>query len=465
MTEASAENLVALAGKKLGDLVAAAKKKSFRPVALGALTSLVLPNRMRSVATANVAGLLPGSDPALSREAVIYTAHHDHLGIGDADESGDTVYNGAVDNASGSAEILAIARAFASCRPRHARAARSSSSSSLRRSRTARLGALLDPPHLPHRPHRRQHQPRPANIYGRTRDITYVGYGKSTLDAVVDRAAAAQGRTVKGDQAPEKGSFYRSTSSTSPARRPRRLPRSRHRLPRAGRRREAAAAGELRLDPVITSRATRSNRRRLELRRHDRGRASSAFAVGLEIANADAMPTWNPATSSKRHARARRRPPEPWSDMTCASSDVFRCSFCWLVRGAHWRSRRRLAREAADEKVERRDYSEAIKLYKQALKSAGELGPSARSDSPVPTTAWGHTRTPSRAPRPRSAARRSATSSPSPGIRRRSPSSRPPSRTPASSPLPSSRSARSTSFDPAPIVRFNLGVVLLRQGR
>ena len=65
------------------------------------------------VATANVLGLLPGGDPGLADEAVIFTAHHDHLGIGTPNEEGDTIYNGAMDNASGVAQVLAIGKGAA----------------------------------------------------------------------------------------------------------------------------------------------------------------------------------------------------------------------------------------------------------------------------------------------------------------------------------------------------------------
>ena len=73
---------------------------------------------MSSLTSANVLGVLPGTDPELSREAVVFTAHHDHLGIGPP-KNGDAIYNGALDNASGVGALLAIARAASlSGRPR-----------------------------------------------------------------------------------------------------------------------------------------------------------------------------------------------------------------------------------------------------------------------------------------------------------------------------------------------------------
>jgi len=112
VTEDAAAELVGLAGRDLDELVGLAKRRDFRPVSLGVTTSLTLENELTQARTANVIGRLPGSDSALSDEVVIYTAHHDHLGIGTPDASGDRIYNGALDNAAGVAEVLAIADAF-----------------------------------------------------------------------------------------------------------------------------------------------------------------------------------------------------------------------------------------------------------------------------------------------------------------------------------------------------------------
>ncbi len=208
-TESAAERLVALSGRKLVALVEAAKSRAFRPVALGVRTSFALANRIRQVETANVAGLLPGSDPRLQGEVVIYTAHHDHLGVATPDKSGDTIYNGAVDNATGCAQLLALAKAFTALpeRPR-----RSILFLFVAAEEQGLLGSGYYAAHPTFPPGRIAADINldAANIYGPTQDITYVGFGRSSLDAVVTAAAAAQGRVVMGDQAPEKGSFYRS---------------------------------------------------------------------------------------------------------------------------------------------------------------------------------------------------------------------------------------------------------------
>src|SRR6185369_9223414 len=112
--------LAAAGGHDLDKLVEAARSRDFRPVPLGLRTSLELANKVSRARTANVAGLWRGSDPKLADEVVIFTAHHDHLGTGAPDATGDRIYNGAEDNASGCAEVLAVARAVAAlpARPR-----------------------------------------------------------------------------------------------------------------------------------------------------------------------------------------------------------------------------------------------------------------------------------------------------------------------------------------------------------
>ena len=290
-TESAAERLVALSGKKLATLVAAARSKSFRPVPLGVRTSLALENTLRTVETANVAGMLPGSDPRLKDEVVIYTAHHDHLGVGAPDKDGDSIYNGAVDNATGCAQLLAMAKAFAALpqRPR-----RSILFLFAAAEEQGLLGSAYYAAHPTIPPGRIAANINldSANIYGRTKDITYVGLGKSTLDAVVSAAAKAQGRIVKGDQAPEKGSFYRSDQFN---------------FARIG-------VPAIYLDPGTEFVGPDAEVARTRQEAYDStcyhqpcdelatdwnwdGMVEDtelAFACGLAIANADAMPTWNP---------------------------------------------------------------------------------------------------------------------------------------------------------------------------
>jgi Zn-dependent M28 family amino/carboxypeptidase len=213
-TEEAMKRLFALAGEDYGAALEAARSRDFRPIPLGVTTSLALSNAISRVQTANVAGLLPGGDPELADEVVVYTAHHDHLGIAPADENesseeGDRIYNGALDNASGVAQVLAIARAMSESpeRPR-----RSQLFLFVGAEEQGLLGSKYYAAHPTVEPGRIAANLNfdGANIWGETRDLTVVGKGKSDLDAVAEKVAAAQGRKVLPDQFPDRGYYYRS---------------------------------------------------------------------------------------------------------------------------------------------------------------------------------------------------------------------------------------------------------------
>jgi Zn-dependent M28 family amino/carboxypeptidase len=208
-TEAAAKRLVKAGGQDLDKLIAAARSRSFKPVPLALRTSIHVDNKISRVRTANVAGLLPGSDPKLKSEVVIYSAHHDHFGIGTPDAKGDKIYNGAEDNAAGCAQVLAIARAMAALpeRPR-----RSVLMLFVAGEEQGLLGSKyysLHPTFAPGRIAANINYDG-GNFRGRARDLTYIGYGKSSLDGIVNALVARQGRTVVPDQFPDKGYFYRS---------------------------------------------------------------------------------------------------------------------------------------------------------------------------------------------------------------------------------------------------------------
>jgi Zn-dependent M28 family amino/carboxypeptidase len=209
MTEDAARKLASLAGRDLDALIDAAHQTDFTPIPLGLTTSLSFTNEIERTESANVLGLLEGSDPGLADEVVIYTAHHDHLGIGEPDAEGDTIYNGAADNGAGVAQLFAIARAFKEL-PEPPR--RSILINFVGAEEQGLLGSQYYAEHPTFPPGKIA-----ANInydggdlWGKTRDITYVGKGKSSLDAIVDTIAARQHRTVKPDQFPDRGYFYRS---------------------------------------------------------------------------------------------------------------------------------------------------------------------------------------------------------------------------------------------------------------
>jgi hypothetical protein len=112
-SEAATRRVLKAGGYDLDKLIASARSRDFKPVPLGVRTSIAFTNGLSRVQTANVGGLLDGSDPSLAAQVVVLSAHHDHFGIGEPDASGDRIYHGAVDNASGCAQVLAIARALA----------------------------------------------------------------------------------------------------------------------------------------------------------------------------------------------------------------------------------------------------------------------------------------------------------------------------------------------------------------
>ena len=203
-----AKQLLAASGLDFDALKRAAVSRDFQPVPLKARASFHVQNRLREIESRNVIAKLEGSDPQLKDEYVIYTAHWDHLGR-DEKRQGDQIFNGALDNASGTAGLLEIAEAFTKLETPPKR-------SILFLAVTAEEQGLLGTKFYAHNPLYPLHRTL-ANInmdglnqWGRTRDIVSIGYGNTTLDDRLRDAAATQGRLVKPDAEPEKGYFYRS---------------------------------------------------------------------------------------------------------------------------------------------------------------------------------------------------------------------------------------------------------------
>ncbi len=209
VTEDSARALVAMAGLDLDELREAAFNRDFEPVPLGVTTSIDMAVDLQRVESANVLGLIEGSDPDLRDEAVIYTAHHDHLGIGTPNEDGDAIYNGAMDNATGVAQILAIARAIKAL-PKAPR--RSILFALVGAEEQGLLGSeyYAAKPTFPPGKIAANLNYDGGNIWGDTHDVTYIGLGKSSIDQIMKLIADEQGRVVKPDQFADKGYFYRS---------------------------------------------------------------------------------------------------------------------------------------------------------------------------------------------------------------------------------------------------------------
>lgn len=208
ITSAKAEELFKAVGKDFAQLKAAAIKKDFTPVPLGASARIHIRNETRTVQSRNVVAKLPGSDPALANEYVVYTAHWDHFGR-DTTLAGDQIFNGALDNASGVAALLDIAKGFTALETKPKR-------SVLFVALTAEERGLLGARYFAAEP------PVPlnkvlANInidgfnqWGRTSDLTVIGYGNSTLDETLAEVLKVSNRVIAPDPEPEKGFFYRS---------------------------------------------------------------------------------------------------------------------------------------------------------------------------------------------------------------------------------------------------------------
>jgi Zn-dependent M28 family amino/carboxypeptidase len=205
-SEEAATRLFAASGADFAALKASADLRGFKPSALDATLSVDFRSKVETTSSENVIGVLPGSERP--QEAIVYTAHWDHLGR-DAGLSGDQIYNGAIDNATGVAGIMEIAEAFThQATPPQ----RSIVFAAVTLEESGLLGAQYLVAHSPFAPDRIA-----ANINldalpidGPTRNLTVIGLGQSELDDYAREAAAAQGRVVTGDEEPEKGFFFRS---------------------------------------------------------------------------------------------------------------------------------------------------------------------------------------------------------------------------------------------------------------
>jgi Zn-dependent M28 family amino/carboxypeptidase len=203
-----AKALFTMAGQNFDSLQAKAATPAFTPVPLGVTASVKLDNTLRTIDSRNVVAKLEGSDPALKDEYVVYTAHWDHFGIGEK-VNGDSIYNGAADNASGTAGLLAMAKAYAAMKTPPKR-------SILFLSVTAEEQGLLGSqyyavtPIYPLAKTVANINMDVLNTWGPTSDLTVIGLGNSELDDYASAAAAEQKRTLRPDAEPEKGFYYRS---------------------------------------------------------------------------------------------------------------------------------------------------------------------------------------------------------------------------------------------------------------
>ena len=201
-----ARSLFEDAGLDFDEQKRAAADPEFRPVTLGTSVRASIENEMRTVDSANVVARLEGSEAP--EETILYVAHWDHLGRRDGIE-GDNIYNGAFDNATGTAGLLELARAFSELDPPPRR-------SLLFLAVTAEEQGLLGSRYYAENPLYPVESTVGAinmdglNIWGRTTDVTVVGLGQSSLDELAREIATEQGRILRPDAEPEKGFYYRS---------------------------------------------------------------------------------------------------------------------------------------------------------------------------------------------------------------------------------------------------------------
>jgi Zn-dependent M28 family amino/carboxypeptidase len=207
ITDSAATALLAQAGLNMSQLRKQAESREFRPVSTGIIINESMKNSLQHMAANNVIGLVRGIDPKVRDEYVAYSAHWDHFGVGPV-VNGDSIYNGAADNASGVAAILAIAHAAAEgVKPRR---------SQLFVFVTAEESGLLGSAYFG------AHPTAPASnivadlnidnpaLIGRFRDLEVLGDTKSSLGPQLAALVKPEGIRIVADEHPEQGHFYRS---------------------------------------------------------------------------------------------------------------------------------------------------------------------------------------------------------------------------------------------------------------
>jgi Zn-dependent M28 family amino/carboxypeptidase len=206
MTRDAALKVFASAGLDYDTAKAAAARRGFRPMPLPLRASVRVTNDIRRISSSNVIGVLRGTKRP--DDYIVYTAHWDHLGKAPAGE-GDTIYNGAVDNATGTAALIELARAFAAVRPAPER---SVAFIGFTGEEYGLLGSeyFADHPVMPLAQIVGGVNMDGMMVDGATRDVTVVGFGASELEDYLAAAAAAQGRVLRPEPTPEKGAYYRS---------------------------------------------------------------------------------------------------------------------------------------------------------------------------------------------------------------------------------------------------------------
>jgi Zn-dependent M28 family amino/carboxypeptidase len=206
ITDSAATALLKQAGLDLAQLRRQAESRSFRPVATGVMIDASFRNRVEHLESENVVGIVRGRDASLRDEYVAFSSHWDHLGIGPKVD-GDSIYNGALDNASGVADLLAAARVAAHSSPGRslifvfvtAEESNLLGSSHFARNPTVPIESIVANINVDG-----------GNLRGRSRDFRVLGSDKSSLGPSFARLISTRGMRITADEHPERGYFYRS---------------------------------------------------------------------------------------------------------------------------------------------------------------------------------------------------------------------------------------------------------------
>jgi Zn-dependent M28 family amino/carboxypeptidase len=207
-TEEATKKYFQLAGFNLDSLTATAQESSFKPVPLGITLNGTMKSVVKRIETNNIIGKVEGSDPLLKDQYVIFTAHYDHFGIG-RPINGDSIYNGALDNASGTSLMLNLAETFSSLKEKPKR---SMLFAAVAAEEQGLLGSkyYATNPTVPAKKIAANINTDVINIIGRTTDISWQGSDRSSLGNDLAVIAKEMNLVVKPDQAPEQGGFFRS---------------------------------------------------------------------------------------------------------------------------------------------------------------------------------------------------------------------------------------------------------------
>jgi Zn-dependent M28 family amino/carboxypeptidase len=290
VTEAAGENLLAMAGHSVQELLKAADSRDFRPIPLGLTIRGDLKAKIRKIESRNVVGVLSGSDAKLRSEYVMYSAHWDHLGVA-LPVNGDAIYNGAIDNATGCGVLLEIARVYGALRQAPRR-------SVLFAFWTAEESGLRGAEYYSHHPLVPPEKTAVNINYdalfpsGRPRDLVVTAAERTTAFPIVQEAAQRYDLEIAPDPRPEQGSYYRSDHFML----------ARIGIPafRIGFGSKVYGRPDNYADTEFTEYNTKRYHQPSDEFREDwdftslEMAARLGFTIGLNIANQDAMPRWNP---------------------------------------------------------------------------------------------------------------------------------------------------------------------------